>query len=204
MISTILEGLLFGLILSINVGPIFLLLVETSIKLGVRDAFIMNTGVLLSDLLWIFLLYFGIENYLEAFFDSPNSKVIAGTIFIIFGLVGFFYIRKDPKLTTVAKKRRILFTKGFILNLVNPSVALFWLATIAFAIQSLENDKIQLIIFFSSVFIVVIVIDIFKFFMASKLRMFLNEQRQKRLSNITSLIMILFGIGLILFKSSSY
>ena len=197
MISAIFEGLLFGFILSINIGPVFFLLVETSIKKGVRDAFIMNTGVIISDLLWIILLYFGIETYLESFFDSTSSKVIGGVMFILFGVGGLFYIKRDPKVISVGKNRRILFTKGFLLNLVNPSVALFWLATIAFAIKSLDNDKHKLILFFVSVFSIIIVIDTIKFFMARKLRLYLNERRQKKFSKITNLIMILFGLFLI-------
>jgi len=197
MISAIFEGLLFGFILSINIGPVFFLLVETSIKKGVRDAFIMNTGVIISDLLWIILLYFGIETYLESFFDSTSSKVIGCVMFILFGVGGLFYIKKDPKVISVGKNRRILFTKGFLLNLVNPSVALFWLATIAFAIKSLDNDKHKLILFFVSVFSIIIIIDTIKFFMARKLRLYLNERRQKKLSKITNLIMILFGLYLI-------
>mgnify|MGYP000872084114 FL=1 len=197
MISAIFEGLLFGFILSINIGPVFFLLVETSIKKGVRDAFIMNTGVIISDLLWIILLYFGIETFLESFFDSTSSKVIGGVMFILFGVGGLFYIKKDPKVISVGKNRRILFTKGFLLNLVNPSVALFWLATIAFAIKSLDNDKHKLILFFVSVFSIIIIIDTIKFFMARKLRLYLNERRQKKFSKITNLIMILFGLFLI-------
>ena len=204
MISAIFEGLLFGFILSINIGPVFFLLVETSIKKGVRDAFIMNTGVIISDLMWIILLYFGIETYLESFFDSTGSKVIGGVMFILFGVGGLFYIKKDHKVISVGKNRRILFTKGFLLNLVNPSVALFWLATIAFAIKSLDNDKHKLILFFVSVFSIIIVIDTIKFFMARKLRLYLNERRQKKLSKLTNLIMILFGLYLILFNFISH
>lgn len=201
MNSAIFEGLLFGFILSINIGPVFFLLVETSIKKGVRDAFIMNSGVILSDVLWIILIYFGIDSYLESFFHSTSSKVIAGLIFILFGVGGLFYVTKKAKKISVVKDRRLIFTKGFLLNLVNPSVAIFWIATIAFAMQSLNNDKHQLIVFFVSVFSIILVIDTFKFFMARKLRVFLNEKRQKTLSKVTNIIMTLFGMYLILFNS---
>lgn len=201
MNSAIFEGLLFGFILSINIGPVFFILVETSIKKGVRDAFIMNSGVILSDVLWIILIYFGIDSYLESFFYSTSSKVIAGLIFILFGVGGLFYLKKKAKKISVVKDRRLIFTKGFLFNLVNPSVALFWMATIAFAMQSLNNDKHQLIVFFVSVFSIILVIDTFKFFMARKLRVFLNEKRQKTLSKVTNIIMVLFGMYLILFNS---
>jgi len=203
MISIIFEGLLFGFFLSIYLGPVFLLLVETSIKSGVKDAFLMNAGVITSDLLWVFLLYFGIESYLGSFLYSPSSKVLAGSIFIMFGFGGLLFTKKESKIRTVRRKRRMLFTKGFLLNLINPSVALFWLATIAYAIRFLKNDKNHLILFFVSIFCTVLVVDAFKFFMARKLKVFLNKQRQIRLSKITNLIMIIFGTYLILFKSIS-
>ena len=100
MISIIFEGLLFGFFLSIYLGPVFLLLVETSIKSGVKDAFLMNAGVITSDLLWVFLLYFGIESYLGSFLYSPSSKVLAGSIFIMFGFGGLLFTKKESKIRT--------------------------------------------------------------------------------------------------------
>jgi threonine/homoserine/homoserine lactone efflux protein len=203
MISTVLEGLLFGFVLSINIGPVFFLLIETSIKHGVKNAFIMNAGVITSDVLWIFLLYMGVDNYLESFFHSSSSQFIGGIIFIIFGIGGLFFVKNGNKVQTLGRQRGLLYTKGFVLNMLNPSVAIFWLATIAFMIKSLNNDRTQLMFFFLSVFCIVIFIDAFKFIMARKLKKFFNERRQNRLSKITNIIMVMFGMYLILFKSVS-
>ena len=49
----------------------------------------------------------------------------------------------------------------------------------------------------TTMFSIIIIIDTIKFFMARKLRLYLNERRQKKLSKITNLIMILFGLYLI-------
>ncbi|TFH39171.1 MAG: hypothetical protein E4G95_01800 [Bacteroidia bacterium] len=200
MIATVLEGFLLGLFLSVYIGPVFFLLIETSIKTGLRDAFIMDAGVIVSDLLWIILLYFGIDTYLGTFLSSPKSKAIAGAIFIMFGLSTLLKLKRVRKVQ-ILKKRGTLFTKGFFLNTINPSVGLFWLATIAFAIRQFKNDINQIALFFISVFCTVIAIDAFKFFLAKKLSPFLNEQRQHRLSIITSIIMIIFGVYMISAKS---
>ena len=55
MTSAVLEGVLMGLFLSVFVGPVFFLLIETSINKGIREAFIMDAGVILSDIAWIIL-----------------------------------------------------------------------------------------------------------------------------------------------------
>ena len=45
----VLKGIVTGFILSIMVGPVFFVLLETSIKKGVRAALAFDLGVLLND-----------------------------------------------------------------------------------------------------------------------------------------------------------
>lgn len=194
--KAIYEGVLMGLFLSVFIGPVFFLLIDTSIKKGVAKAFIMDAGVLLSDILWIILLYWGIDKYLGTFLESPKAMIFAGAIFILFGISSLFSL-KQKRVRLREKKKGKLFIEGFLLNSVNPSVALFWLATIGYSLKEFENDKAQLLIFFSSIFISIILIDVLKFVMASKLSHFLNEKRQHQFSMITSLILILFGLYMI-------
>lgn len=190
------EGVLMGLFLSVFIGPVFFLLIDTSIKKGVAKAFIMDAGVLLSDVLWILLLYWGIDKYLGTFLESPKAMIFAGAIFILFGLSSLINLRKK-RIRVLEKKKGKLFLEGFLLNSVNPSVALFWLATIGYSLKEFDEDKTEVLVFFSTIFITVIIIDAFKFFMASKLNHFLNEKRQHQFSLITSFILILFGLYMI-------
>ena len=53
----ILKGVVTGFVLSIMIGPVFFVLLETSIKKGVRAALALDLGVLLSDLLYILIAY---------------------------------------------------------------------------------------------------------------------------------------------------
>ena len=194
------EGVLMGLFLSVFIGPVFFLLIDTSIKKGVAKAFIMDAGVLLSDILWILLLYWGIDKYLGTFLESPKAMLFAGAIFILFGLSSLINLRKK-RIRVKEKRKGKLFLEGFLLNSVNPSVALFWLATIGYSLKEFEQDKTQLLIFFSTIFISIILIDVFKFVMASKLSRFLNEKRQHQFSLLTSFILLLFGLYMMLSNS---
>ena len=197
MINAILEGVLMGLFLSIFIGPVFFLLIDTSIKKGVSKAFIMDAGVLFSDLAWIIVLYWGIDKYLGDFLESPQAMIFAGSIFILFGVSSLFKMKKRS-IVLKDKKTSKLFLEGFLLNSVNPSVALFWIGTITFAVKRFNNDLVWILIFFGCIFITVIIIDAIKFILASRLSHFLNEKRQRRFSLITSLILLSFGIYMVL------
>ena len=53
----LLKGLVTGFILSIMIGPVFFVLLETSIRRGVKAALWMDFGVLISDLVYILIAY---------------------------------------------------------------------------------------------------------------------------------------------------
>jgi len=200
MINAILEGVLMGLFLSVFIGPVFFLLIDTSIKKGVAKAFIMDAGVLMSDLAWILLLYWGIDKYLGEFLESNEAMIIAGSIFILFALTSLFSLKKKV-IQLKDKKSGKLFLEGFLLNSVNPSVALFWLATITLAIKRSEQNTTWIIVFFTCIFATVIITDAIKFILASKLSRFLNDKRQGQFSLITSIILLFFGLYMILSNS---
>lgn len=197
MTSAVLEGVLMGLFLSVFVGPVFFLLIETSINKGIREAFIMDAGVILSDIAWIILLWWGIDKYLGFFLKSPLAMVFAGAVFILFGASGF-YSKKRSSAVLVRHKNKGLFLQGFFLNSINPSVALFWLATISLVLKQFAHDDNLILFFFISIFVTIVIVDIIKFSAAIRLSRFLNTKRQKRLSIFTSAALIIFGVYMIL------
>lgn len=196
MLSALIEGVLMGLFLSVFIGPVFFLLIETSINRGVRDAFIMDSGVILSDVLWILFLWWGIDKYLGFFLKSPLAMVFTGIIFVLFGVFGFF--TKSKRVEPGINKKKNLFIQGFILNSINPSVALFWLATIGYALKQFQNEREYIITFFIAIFTTVLITDALKFSTAKKLSSFLNAKRKNRLTLITSVILVFFGLYMII------
>ena len=192
MASVIIEGFLLGLFLSVFIGPVFFLLIDTSIKRGLKSAFVMDAGVILSDMFWIVLLYWGVDKYLGDFLESDLSMIIAGSAFISFGLVGFFSLKKKKE-NKVPKKNSKLFIEGFILNTINPSVALFWLASLTIAVKK-YTILTELFVFFGAIFITIIAIDFLKFNGAKRLSVFLNDKRQRNFSLFSNGVLFLFGI----------
>ena len=66
----ILKAVFTGVILSLMIGPAFFLLLETSIKKGVRAALAFDLGIFLSDLFYIVIAYI---------FYGEVAKLVSGT-----------------------------------------------------------------------------------------------------------------------------
>ena len=78
--TIILNGILFGMLLSILIGPVFFVLLETSIKKGARHAIFIDIGVLLSDVLYLIAAFFFSEKINESIkipkgFDNKAAMV---------------------------------------------------------------------------------------------------------------------------------
>ncbi len=81
-----------GFLLSVMIGPVFFILLETSIRRGFREALIFDLGVLASDALYILLAYLFYAE-VDKMSTGTNKAVfgfIGGGIFIIYGVVNFF------------------------------------------------------------------------------------------------------------------
>ena len=81
-----------GFLLSVMMGPVFFILIETSIRRGIRAAVAFDLGVLFSDTIYIlFAKIFIIEVTL---IDTTENKIlfafIGGGLFMVYGVYNFF------------------------------------------------------------------------------------------------------------------
>ena len=97
MINLLLSGIGLGLLLSIMLGPIFFVVLETSIKKGARSALFLDLGVFLSDIMYICIAYI-FANQVSAFSNHKHAYwllIIGGIVFVIFG--GLKLRKKIPR-----------------------------------------------------------------------------------------------------------
>lgn len=210
MMELILKGVVTGLILSVMVGPVFFVLLETSIRRGVRAALAMDLGVFLSDIFYILIALF-FYNEVEALSsgkDNYTIKLVGGIILIIFGVVNFFKkvnMKKgegiDVVSNTNAKDYVFLVIKGFLLNLANPLVVFYWFAVISSGAGDASADSNwQIILFLSIILITFFGIDILKIFGAKRLRPLVTKKLLIGLNRLIGIVFVAFGLFLILQK----
>ena len=92
MIDLTIKGIVTGFILSIMIGPVFFVLLETSIRKGARAALALDLGVLLSDLVYILIAYVFYSEVaaLNSGEKSGLLKIIGGSLFMLFAFITFF------------------------------------------------------------------------------------------------------------------
>jgi len=87
MLEVIIPAIGTGILLSlVLIGPVFFLLIETSLTKGHRAAMVLDLGVIIADILCICVAYYGSQD-LEGYINShPALYRIGGFIIIIYGL----------------------------------------------------------------------------------------------------------------------
>jgi threonine/homoserine/homoserine lactone efflux protein len=201
MDNAILQGVLLGLILSTLIGPIFFLLIQTSINYGIRSALILEAGVIVSDALCISLAFLG----MFAFFTDPAyTKIVGisgGIILIIFGTMPFLFGKKIvPNEGTVLKHptKGRLFLKGLILNITNPFVIIFWIGSLGIALSQYGSSNFDVFVYYASTLTTYFLIDVLKVYLARKIKNILKPRVLSLVDRVASIGLIIFGCILIL------
>lgn len=206
MINDILTGIPLGFFLSFMIGPVFFVLIETSITKGFRAAMSFDLGVVIADIFFIAVAYFSSYRLIQSIKDDPALFIFGGIIMFTYGLITFLKLRKahknidpDEEVVEMIKKDYFsLFIKGFLLNFINIGVLGFWLAIIIAFGPKLDMDASRMGIFFSAVIGSYLVTDIGKVLLAKQLRRKLTPTNIIKVKKASSVLLIVFGLVLML------
>jgi threonine/homoserine/homoserine lactone efflux protein len=80
---------------------------------------------------------------------------------------------------------------------MNPFVWIFWLTVIVSATASYKADTFSLTLFFSGTLGVVLITDIFKVLLASRLSSFMTDKFLILINKIAGVALVLFGMFLV-------
>ena len=212
MLDLILKAVVTGFILSIMIGPVFFILLETSIRKGVRSAIAFDIGVLFSDFIYILIAYVFYSQVASITGDgknNENAKIVGGALFIIYGVVTFFKKLKAPQVDEEGniiqnqKDYLLLFFKGFLLNFANPFVIFYWFSVMTLAAKQSHSaintgDSSPIMYFITIMLVTFFSIDMLKIMGAKKLRPLVTDNLLKALNQLTGLVFVGFGLFLII------
>ena len=201
MLEAIVSGVMLGLVLSLLVGPVFFLLIDTSIKKGFKRGVYLSLGVLLSDMFYIAITYFSsvaagvVNNY------KWEIGWAGGLLLMVFGIVTM--LKKpniksaDLDLSDNGSSCCVEDLKGFLMNLLNPLVLIFWFGVSGSVSSGNSFTYMHTVIFFISVLTTVFLTDVIKAWSASKLRAFLKPNLLIWVNRVSGFGLLLFGIRMI-------
>jgi threonine/homoserine/homoserine lactone efflux protein len=206
LLQDILSAIPLGFFLSFMIGPVFFVLLETSVVKGFRAALFFDLGVILADIVFITIAFFSSYRLIQTIKDDPALFIFGGLVMLTYGIISFINNRKearkikideiDPK--ELAKINYVsLFVKGFFLNFINIGVLGFWLAILITIGPQLELKTSRMLTFFSTLIISYFITDIFKILLAKQLRRNLNTKNILLIKKIISIVLIVSGIFLL-------
>jgi len=206
MLAPIIKGLLLGLILSISLGPVIFAILKQSITNGRKAGYLFVAGVSTSDI-GLLLIANIFTNIFLLVLDHKAFIAMAGAGFLLLlGLYTLFF--KKIKIESdengeekVFRKRDYLgiYISGFLMNTLNPSVFIFWFAwTAAIGASAAEtNNPVQYkFIVFTTCLVFLLLSDLIKVALASRLRPSLTEKNLIWINRLSAIIILVFSAAL--------
>ncbi len=204
MINDILSGIPWGIFLSFMIGPVFFILLETSIIKGFRAALVFDLGVVLGDIIFIAIAYLGSYRLIQSLKDNSALFMFGGILMLAYGVISYISLRKEQKIDTeiidneiIKKNYGSLFIKGFFLNIINIGVLGFWLAIIISVGPKLNMQTSRMITFFATVIITYVLVDCVKIVLAKQLKTSLTPTNILKIKKVISIVLMIFGVVLI-------
>lgn len=205
ILNDILSAIPLGFLLSFMIGPVFFVLLETSVVKGFRAAVVFDLGVVVADIVFILIAFFSSYRLIQSIKDDPALFIFGGLVMLTYGIISFVKNKKESKKSLdeidpkeLAKTNYFsLFIKGFFLNFINIGVLGFWLAILITIGPQLELQTSRMITFFSTLIISYFVTDIFKILLAKQLRNKLNPKNILLIKKFISIVLIICGVVLL-------
>ena len=150
------NAFLIGFFMAFMIGPVFFMLIQTSILKGARAAIIFDLGVIFGDLSFILIAYYGSRSLLEKIKDDPRLFFVGGLVLIIYGLMTYFdkenrkeALENSSMINVPIKNNYLkLFVKGYFLNFINIGVLAFWLGTVLVISPTLNMNQSAIFLYF--------------------------------------------------------
>lgn len=191
------EGFLIGLGMIVFIGPVFFLLLSTTLKFGQLPGFLVAIGIIVSDILCVLICYYG----LAKFITHPNSEFwISMTGGILLAGIGAKYIgtsKINTEENIIFNRYNYVtyFSKGFLVNFVNPFVFMVWIGVIKYTEQTPERNANAYLFLLGSL-LGILTTDLLKVILAKHIKKFIKPDTLQWIYRIFGVILIGFGLRL--------
>lgn len=187
------DGILLGLGVCVPFGPVNILILSYALK-SFKNAFSLGLGAFVADLLYLFVLSFGVLEFIknDLFLDILS---VFGSLFLIYLAYLMLKPVKNIDIKNNLEKTNVFlnFIKGFFINLANPYVITFWLS-VATMLSTKQNPFYLLIGLSFSIFIWIFFLSFFVY----KYTDFFSVKVLRIINILSALILVYFAVTLVL------
>jgi|TARA_B100002019_G_scaffold130347_1_gene112049 threonine/homoserine/homoserine lactone efflux protein len=198
----ILTPITVGFFTAFIMGPVFWVLLETSITKGFKAAVAFDLGVMFADVCFIGVCYLGSFQLLEDDQNRQGLFVLGGTILLLYGLFSWVNRNKkskdQPEIQESKENYFGLAAKGFAINILNVGVFIFWGGVTIVSSPASGKSFTSFVLFFSIVLLSYFITDLLKISVANRFKSLLTGKGIVIVNSLVSLILIVSGVVLIL------
>ena len=196
------KGFVAGLGLSLGLGTVFFALIQNSIKRGYKTGFIIASGVVVSDVIFVTFAMLGTSLFPEGDLGSTWVQLAAVLFLLFLGIYTVFHAKKAIDQSTITKPISFgsavyFFVKGFLLNILNPGNFIAWTAICTLTTGTWGYSTNQNILFFSLSLVAIFITECCISVGAHTLKKRLNEKTMIWINKISGFIYILVAVALI-------
>ena len=198
--SIFVQGIYWGLLLAILVGPLLVALIQASLEQGTKAGVTVGLGIWVSDLFFILTVYFGIR-YVNEWIAWDGFELTLGLIgaMVLLGVGIGTLLTPPPRLDDpdhLLKNTRgplALWTKGFLINTVNPFTVFFWASVMTGVVLKRAYDGQESFLFFAGILATIVCTDSLKVILAKKIRHRLTVRHLWWVRRVSGVALIVFA-----------
>lgn len=201
MFELVLSAVGLGFMLSlVFIGPIFFLLIETSFTRGPRHALALDFGVITADLLCIIAAYYASADIVNLIDKHPGFYRITAILILSYGIIMLvtktkMHLPGEEKI--ISQNYIKTFLNGFLLNILNVGVILFWLLTVI-GVRNQYPDTGTLILYLAIVIMTYLLIDLAKIFLSKQFHDRLTQKLANNIRKGVGIVLIIFSFFIFL------
>lgn len=94
MFQDVLAAIPLGFFLAFLLGPVFFVLLETAALKGFRATIAFDVGVVVADVVFLFIAYLSTSKLLSSLKNDPALFIFGGMILATYGLMSFVQTKK--------------------------------------------------------------------------------------------------------------
>ena len=198
----VLTPITVGFFTAFIMGPVFWVLLETSITKGFKAAVAFDLGVMFADVCFIGICYLGSFQLLEDEQNKQGLFVLGGKILLLSGLFSWINrAKKNKENLDIQESKENYFglaAKGFAINILNVGVFIFWGGVTIVSSPASGKSFTSFVLFFSIVLLSYFITDLLKISVANRFKSLLTGKGIVIVNSIVSLILVISGVVLIL------
>lgn len=192
------EGFAIGFGMIIFIGPVFFTLINTTLNRGFWPGMLVVLGIFLSDVIAVGLCALGAI----PLFENPTNQfylaIVGSLILFSLGLRYLFFPNTNVNADVGLKAADYLtyFSKGFLVNFVNPFVFVVWTSVIGMA-RIKYGTGTELWVYLSAAIFALLVTDSSKVVFADKLKKLVQPRLLKKFYKLVGVVLLGFGLRLV-------